>query len=97
MLFCTLYIIAASLSGRQHIGAVTAVFGMGIRSMLFLPLLSLLCAVFYYLKAFKTGLAAKRWAMAGLIFGPLLLPLFLNNLRLARIRTQGFNPAFLRA
>jgi len=65
--------------------------------MLLLPVLSVFCAAYFYLKAFKTGLAAKRWAMAGLVFGPLLFPLFFNSLRMAKIRCHGLTPAFLKA
>ncbi|WP_026375469.1 hypothetical protein [Aestuariibacter salexigens] len=54
-------------------------------------------STFYYVNGFKNGLRAKRWAMAGLVFGPLLLPLFSIQKHVALRRSQGFGNIYLRA
>ncbi|OFC72271.1 hypothetical protein [Alteromonas confluentis] len=36
----------------------------------------MLSAVAFYVAAFEAGMNAKRWAVAGLILGPALFPLF---------------------
>ena len=43
---------------------------------------ALVCALFYYCQAMKSGLGKKRWAVAGLIFGPVAWPMFLANKRM---------------
>ncbi|ABO24290.1 conserved hypothetical protein [Shewanella loihica PV-4] len=39
--------------------------------------------------AFRAGLGVKRWAMLGLIIGPVAYPLFSTHKRFAQKRAQG--------
>ncbi len=54
-------------------------------------------AVFCYVESFRSGLSAKHWGLAGLIFGPLILPLFNVKRRLALRRVRDFDCVYLRA
>lgn len=65
--------------------------------MLITLIVSLCSAVFFYIEAFRTGLRAKYWGMAGLLFGPLLLPLFSVQQHMALRKVRGFGAAILRA
>lgn len=57
---------------------------------------SLLFSVIYYVQSFKTGLTAKKWAVAGLVFGPVIYPLFRSRQRIKLIRARGLgNTLFL--
>ncbi|WP_438863428.1 hypothetical protein [Neptunicella sp.] len=56
-----------------------------------------LSSLFYYVQAFKYGLSAKKWALAGLLAGPMLLPIFTAKKRMALRKTIGFNSIFLSA
>lgn len=68
-----------------------------IKSMWSLALLFVVSGVYCYLKAFLNGLAAKRWACAGLILGPVLLPLLMSSIRMARHRQRGLTFTILPA
>ncbi len=65
--------------------------------MLTLMLVSVLSSLFFYIESLKSGLAAKRWALAGFILGPLLLPMFTISRHVRMRRDTGFNNAVLRA
>jgi hypothetical protein len=54
-----------------------------------LVLCSLLCSLGYYVQSYKTGLKAKRWALAGLLFGPMLYPLFRSRQRMSLVEARG--------
>jgi hypothetical protein len=60
--------------------------------MLFL-LSSLVFGVIYYVQSFKTGLTAKKWAVAGLVFGPFIYPLFKSRQRVKLLRSRGLQSA----
>ena len=44
--------------------------------LLLLAIIAVCCSLFFYVQAFKSGMCQKRWAVAGFIFGPVVLPLF---------------------
>ena len=50
------------------------------------------CSWYYGHSAFRHGLAVKRWAFVGLLFGPLVYPMFSTHKHLAYRKTQGLNP-----
>ncbi len=52
-----------------------------------LVILSLVCAVFFYCQAFSCGMGRKRWATAGLLFGPFIWPMFCIERRM-QLRKQ---------
>lgn len=64
--------------------------------MLVLPLVWLLTAVGVYIAALRSGMTALRWAVAALISGPLLLPLFNSHKRLLLRKVQGGNGIWFR-
>jgi hypothetical protein len=43
----------------------------------------------YYVQSFKTGLTAKKWALAGLLFGPAIYPLFKSRQRIKLLGARG--------
>ena len=65
--------------------------------MLTIVLLSVLSGVYFYIESLKAGLAEKRWALAGVILGPLLFPMFTISRHVRMRRDTGFNNAVLRA
>jgi len=44
--------------------------------LIFIFVVSFASSMFFYCQALMSGLGRKRWAMAGLVFGPLLWPMF---------------------
>lgn len=44
---------------------------------------------FYYIKAWQYGLGRRRWVVLGLMFGPLLLPMFRTHLRITLMKARG--------
>jgi|GEM_PF-156261 len=69
--------------------------------MLFLLLLvgclSAACGVFFHIQAFLTGFGRKRWTVAGLIFGPLIWPMFAMKKRMQLNQLFGLNQLIFRA
>ncbi|TKB44076.1 hypothetical protein [Thalassotalea mangrovi] len=57
-------------------------------ALLFL-VISLLSGLFFYCQAVKSGLGYKRWTAAGLIFGPLVWPMFTMQKRMVIYRQHG--------
>jgi hypothetical protein len=43
----------------------------------------------YNVQSSKTGLTAKRWALAGLLFGPTIYPLFRSRQKIKLLRARG--------
>ncbi len=66
-------------------------------TMLLLLLLSLVCAFWCYVEAYKFALPARRWALLGLLFGPLCMPLLWTHQQLNLKRYQGVNDGRLKA
>jgi len=58
---------------------------------------SVLFSWMYYVQSFKTGLTAKRWALAGLVFGPAIYPLFRSRQRIKLVRARGLSKTLFRA
>lgn len=57
--------------------------------MLLFILLTIVFAGFYYIQAWQYGLGPKRWAVLGLLFGPLLLPMFRTHKRMRILKAKG--------
>jgi hypothetical protein len=66
--------------------------------MLFLiTFIALLCSLFFYCQALKSGMGQKRWACAGLMFGPFIWPMFCMKKRMKCYQLFGFNHLILNA
>ncbi|WP_412722625.1 hypothetical protein [Alteromonas sp. D210916BOD_24] len=65
--------------------------------MVVLAVLSVLCAIYFYIEAFKWGMSAKKWALAGFILGPILLPMFSIARHVHWRNAVGFNNLYLAA
>ncbi|MDC8831575.1 hypothetical protein [Alteromonas gilva] len=65
--------------------------------MLTIFLICLASSCYYYVEAIKSGLSAKQWAVVGLIFGPLVWPMFTISRHMRFRRDCGFNNAYLQA
>lgn len=59
--------------------------------------LSVLCGVFFYCQAVITGFGRKRWTVAGIVFGPLIWPMFNMKKRMLLNRLFGFEQLVFRA
>lgn len=58
---------------------------------------SVLCGIFFYCQAVVTGFSCKRWTLAGMIFGPLIWPMFLMKKRMQLNYLFGFDQLIIRA
>lgn len=56
---------------------------------MFIALCCVLSALLLYVQALKNAMGAKRWGAAGLVLGPLVLPLFVSRKRLLLMRAMG--------
>jgi hypothetical protein len=65
--------------------------------LLLLGVISVLCSMFFYCQALRSGLGLKRWACAGLVFGPFIWPMFCMKKRMKVNELFGFNALILRA
>jgi len=58
---------------------------------------SVLCGVFFYCQALVTGFGRKRWTVAGIVFGPLIWPMFAMKKRMRLNRLFGFEQLIFNA
>ena len=58
---------------------------------------SVICGVFFYCQALVSGFGRKRWTMAGVLFGPLVWPMFAMKKRMQLNQLFGFNQLIFRA
>jgi len=65
--------------------------------LLLVGLVALICSLFFYCQALKSGLGRKRWAFAGLMFGPFIWPMFCMKKRMKVIQLFGFHSLILKA
>ncbi len=65
--------------------------------LLFIACFSMLCGMFFYCQAVMTGFGRKRWTMAGIVFGPLVWPMFMMKKRMQLNRLFGFEQLIFRA
>ena len=65
--------------------------------MLFVVCLSVFCGVFFYCQALAAGFGRKRWTIAGVVFGPLIWPMFVMKKRMRLNRLFGFEQLIFRA
>lgn len=56
---------------------------------MFIALCCLLSALTLYIQALTHAMGAKRWGTLGLLFGPLVLPMFLTHKRMRLLKAQG--------
>lgn len=54
-------------------------------------------SLLYYVQSFKTGLTAKKWAIAGLFFGPAIYPLFRSRQRIKLLKARGLVSTIFKA
>ncbi len=57
--------------------------------VLFVVCVSAICGMFFYCQALITGFGCKRWTIAGLVFGPLIWPMFAMKKRMKLNRLFG--------
>ena len=60
-------------------------------ALLLIVMFSIVFSLFFYCQAMSSGLGAKRWATAGLVFGPLVWPMFCMKKRLKIYKRFGFD------
>lgn len=65
--------------------------------MLLAFLVAVISSLFFYVEAFRSGLAAKKWAVAGFVFGPFILPMFSISQHVALRHSRGFNNSYINA
>jgi hypothetical protein len=64
--------------------------------VLVLPVVWLITAAGVYIAALRSGMKAIKWAIAALLTGPLLLPLFTSHKRLLLSKIHGRNTVLFR-
>jgi len=65
--------------------------------LLLVIVLAAVFSLFFYCQALSNGLGRKRWAFAGLMFGPLIWPMFCMKKRMKVNRLFGFDYLIFRA
>ena len=65
--------------------------------MLLALLIAIASSLFFYVEAFQSGMPAKKWALAGLVFGPFVLPMFSISQHVTLRHARGFQNSFLHA
>ena len=60
-------------------------------------LLSVVCGAFFYCQALVAGFDRIRWTVAGIIFGPLIWPMFVMKKRMRLNSLFGFEQLIFRA
>lgn len=65
--------------------------------MLLALISAILFSLFYYVQAFKTGMPAKKWAVAGFICGPFILPMFSISMHVTLRQARGFQNLYIGA
>jgi hypothetical protein len=63
--------------------------------MLLAIVTAIVSSLFYYVQAFKTGMPAKKWAVAGFLCGPFILPMFSISMHVRLRQSKGFQNAYL--
>jgi len=53
-------------------------------------IVTIVFSVYYYVESFKSGLSAKKWALAGFFLGPTILPMFTISRHVKLRQAQGF-------
>ena len=65
--------------------------------MLLALVIAVLSSLFFYVEAFSSGMPAKKWALAGLVMGPFVLPMFAISQHVTLRQARGYNNLYLRA
>lgn len=65
--------------------------------LLLVLLFAVVFSVFFYCMAIASGLGSKRWACAGLLFGPLIWPMFTMKKRMKYYKLFGYNALIWKA
>ena len=65
--------------------------------MISLVVLSVIFSLYFYVEAFKWGMNAKKWAIAGFALGPILLPMFSISRHIHWRNAVGFNNIYIAA
>jgi len=65
--------------------------------LIFIVIISLVSCGFFYCQALMSGLGRKRWAMAGLVFGPMVWPMFCMKRRIKITQRFGWTCLILKA
>ena len=65
--------------------------------MLLALLVACLSSLFFYVEAFQSAMPAKKWAFAGFVFGPFILPMFTISQHMTLRNAKGFQNVYLKA
>lgn len=52
---------------------------------------------YYFVETARNGMAKKRWLTAGVVLGPLALPMFQISKKLALRKVAGYNSVYINA
>lgn len=53
-----------------------------------------LCSLYALIETVRNGMAKKRWVMAGLVFGPMMLPMFQISKKMTLRKSIGFENSY---
>lgn len=65
--------------------------------MILAIVIGVISSLLFYVESFKSGLSAKKWALAGFFLGPMILPLFTISRRVALRQAIGFENSTFKA
>jgi len=57
----------------------------------------ILCSAYFFVETVRNGMAKKRWVVAGIVFGPMILPMFQISKQIALRKASGFNNSYFAA
>ena len=64
--------------------------------MILAVLIAILSSLFFYVEAFQSAMPAKKWAVAGFIFGPFVLPMFTISQHVTMRKARGFQNLYVK-
>lgn len=65
--------------------------------LFFSVVISVICALFFYVQATMSGLGRKRWALAGMLIGPFAWPMFNMKKRMLMNHFISYNSVLFKA
>lgn len=57
----------------------------------------ILCTIYYFVETVRNGMGKKRWITAGIVLGPMALPMFQISKKINLRKATGYNSVYLRA
>lgn len=57
----------------------------------------ILCTIYYFVETVRNGMGKKRWITAGIVLGPMALPMFQISKKMNLRKVTGFHSVYMNA